>query len=72
MYSEIILSSIYNALLCILFLKLPIVRTIFRVGDNNKYLMTSYFALFIFIGIFNSFNARTYRINIFNDISFSL
>ena len=30
--------------------------------------MTAYFAMFIFIGIFNSFNARTYRINIFSNI----
>ena len=30
--------------------------------------MTAYFAMFIFIGIFNSFNARTYRINIFANI----
>ena len=68
MYNEIILSSIYSALICILFLKLPIIKIIFRVGDNNKYLMTAYFALFIFLGIFNSFNARTYRINIFSNI----
>ncbi len=68
MYNEIATTSIYSATLCILFLKLPIVRTIFRIGDNNKYLMTAYFALFIFIGIFNSFNARTYRINIFSNI----
>ena len=68
MYNEIILSGFYSALLCILFLKLPFIKQIFRVGENSKYLMTSYFALFIFIGIFNSFNARTYRINIFKDI----
>ena len=68
MYNEILVSSIYSATLCILFLKLPIIKTLFRVGDNNKYLMTAYFALFIFIGIFNAFNARTYRINIFNNI----
>lgn len=68
MYSEIALSSIYSAILCILFLKLPIIRNIFRVGDNNKYLMTAYFALFIFLGIFNAFNARTYRINIFSNL----
>ena len=67
-YNEIILTSIYSALLCILFLKLPIVRTLFRIGDNFKYLMTAYFSLFIFIGIFNAFNARTYRINIFSNI----
>ncbi len=69
MYNEIIVTSIYSATLCILFLKLPIVREVFRIGENNKYLMTAYFALFIFIGIFNSFNARTYRINIFANIS---
>ncbi len=68
MYNEIFVTSIYSATLCILFLKLPIVRLIFRVGSNNEYLMTAYFALFIFIGIFNSFNARTYRLNIFSDI----
>ncbi|MBQ8891658.1 MAG: calcium-translocating P-type ATPase, PMCA-type [Bacilli bacterium] len=68
MYNEIIVSSLYSALLCILFLKVPSLHMLFRVGENNKFLMTSYFALFIFIGIFNSFNARTYRINIFKDI----
>ncbi len=68
MYNEIIVTSIYSATLCILFLKLPIIHHIFRIGDNNKYLMTAYFALFIFIGVFNAFNARTYRINIFSNI----
>ena len=68
MYNEIATTSIWSATLCILFLKLPIVHQVFRMGDNNKYLMTAYFALFIFIGIFNSFNARTYRINIFSNI----
>lgn len=68
MYNEIILTSLYSSILCILFLKLPIIRDYFRIGDNNKYLMTAYFALFIFVGIFNSFNARTYRINIFANI----
>ena len=68
MYNEIIITSLYTALICILFLKLPIIRTIFRIGENNKYLMTAYFSLFIFLGIFNAFNARTYRINIFSDI----
>ena len=67
MYNQIILTSIYSSLLCILFLKLSIVREYFR-AYNNKYLMTAYFAMFIFIGIFNSFNARCYRINIFSNI----
>ena len=68
MYNEIILTALYSSTLCILFLKLPIIHHYFRIGNNNKYLMTAYFAMFIFIGIFNSFNARTYRINIFANI----
>ncbi len=65
MYSQIIWSGTYSAMLCLLFLKLPLIKNIIRVGVNNKYLMTAYFALFIFLGIFNAFNARTERINIF-------
>ncbi len=68
MFNSIFFTGLYSATLCILFLKLPIVKVIFRVGDNNMYLMTAYFALFIFIGIFNSFNARSERLNIFANL----
>ena len=66
MISEIIFTGIYSSLLCIVFLKLPFIRNIYR---NNAYLMTAFFGLFIFIDIFNSFNARTGRINIFANLS---
>ncbi len=66
MYSEIIITALYSALICILFLKLPIFKEIIRSED--KYFMTSYFALFIFIGIFNAFNSRTERLNILSNI----
>ena len=69
MYSEIIWTGIYCALLCILFLKLPIFKTLIRTGENSKYLITAYFAMFIFMGIFNAFNARTVRINTFANLS---
>ena len=69
MYSQIIWTGLYCAFLCILFLKLPIFKTLVRVGDNNCYLMTAYFAMFIFMGIFNAFNARTSRINIFANLN---
>lgn len=69
MYTEILITGFYSALICILFLKLPIVRTIIRVEDNYKYLMTAYFALFIFISIFNAFNARTKRINLLSNLT---
>ena len=67
MYSEIIWTGVYCASLCILFLKLPIFKILTR--SNSKYLLTAYFAMFIFMGIFNAFNARTIRINTFANIS---
>ncbi len=64
MYSQVIFTGIYSAILCILFLKLPIFKTLIRPAKDNKYLMTAYFALFIFIGVCNAFNARTNRLNL--------
>ena len=69
MIGEVLFTGIYSAILCILFLKAPIVRSFIRIGENYKYLMTAYFALFIFIGVFNSFNARSERINIFANLN---
>ena len=66
MYSQIIWNAMYSAIICILFLKLPIFKEIVR--SDHKHFMTSYFALFIFIGIFNAFNARTERLNILSNI----
>lgn len=68
MKNEIIITGFYSSLICVLFLKLPIISSVFRDGVNNEYLMSAFFGLFIFIGIFNSFNARTCRINIFANI----
>ena len=68
MYKEIIFTGLYSALLCVLFLKLPIFKSLIRIGTNYEYLMTAYFALFIFIGVFNAFNARTERLNLLADI----
>ncbi len=65
MLSEIMLSGFFTSIVCLLFLKLPFIQNFIRVGDNDKYLFTAYFSLFIFISIFNAFNARTERINIF-------
>ena len=68
MLGEILFTGIYSSILCILFLKLPIFKDIFRYDSNNIYLMTAFFGLFIFVSIFNSFNARTNRINILANI----
>ena len=68
MKNEIIFTGTYSSLLCILFLKLPFISSLFRSDIHNIYLMTAFFGLFIFSGIFNSFNARTHRLNLFSNI----
>ncbi len=68
MYKQILFTGLYSALLCILFLKLPFFTNMIRSGNNSEYLMTAYFALFIFIGVCNAFNARTERLNLFANI----
>lgn len=68
MINEILFTGIYSSLLCILFLKLPFVYDLFREGENDKYFMTGFFGLFIFMGIFNCFNARTHRLNLFANL----
>ena len=40
-----------------------------RFDIQYHYLMTAYFALFIFMDIFNAFNSRTERINILANIA---
>ncbi len=68
MYKQILFTGFYSALLCILFLRLPIFDQLIRSSNNSEYKMTAYFALFIFIGICNAFNARTERLNLFANI----
>ena len=68
MKNEILVTGLYSSILCLLFLKVPFISSIFRDSVDNSYLMSAFFGLFIFIGIFNSFNARTSRINIFANL----
>ncbi len=64
MLNQILFTGLYSLIVCILFLKLPLFHHIFRDGENDNYLLTAFFGLFIFMGIFNAFNARTERLNI--------
>ena len=63
MFNQIITTGLYSAILCIFFLKSKCINNIF--GDD---LMTAFFGLIIFISIFNSFSARTHRLNILGNI----
>jgi magnesium-transporting ATPase (P-type) len=64
MKDQIIITGIYSLILCLLFLKTSFIKNIFNYQENNIYLMTAFFALFIFISIFNSLNTRTHRLNL--------
>lgn len=64
MWNQILFTGAYTASLCLLFLQLPIFRQLFRGNEGTNYFMTAFFSLFIFASIFNSFNARTYRLNL--------
>lgn len=68
MFNEIIITGVYSSILCLIFLKSPFIINLFRSSPDNSYLMTAFFGLFIFMSIFNSFNARTTRLNIFSNI----
>ena len=64
MFNQILTTGLYSSLLCIFFLKSKFINSIF--GDD---LMTAFFGLIIFISIFNSFSARTHRLNILGNIT---
>lgn len=66
MFHEIFFTGIYSSILCILFLKLPFIKNIFE--NNTEDLLSAFFGLFIFITIFNSFNARTHRLNLLSHL----
>jgi len=70
MWSAILLNGVFIATLCILSLTTPAVRTLFmRDGKlSEPAFLTAFFAFFIFLTNFNSFNARTPKINIFDHI----
>ena len=68
MMDEILFTGFYSALLCVLFLKVPFIHELFRIDPDDKYFLTAFFGLFIFMGIFNSFNARTHRLNLLSHL----
>ena len=69
MYTEILFGGLYSSIVLIYFLSSKYISSMFRYNKDNIYLMTGFFALFIFMGIFNAFNARTTRLNLFSNIN---
>ena len=69
MASQITMLSAYSIMLCLAFLSFPSITSHFRNGPANIYLLTAFFALFIFSSLFNCFNCRTDRLRLFSGLS---
>jgi magnesium-transporting ATPase (P-type) len=69
MVNEILLTGAFTIALCIAFLKIPEITSVFRPSSDNIYLLTGFFALFIFASVFNCFNARTDRLRLLSGIT---
>ena len=69
MINEILFCGGATVALCIGFLKIPEISSVFRASSDNIYLLTGFFALFIFASVFNCFNSRTDRLKLFSGIT---
>lgn len=70
MWSSILINGVFIALISILFLTSDLIRELFSGGHElgskaaqDKFL-TAFFAFFVFIQVFNTFNARTQGLNL--------
>ncbi len=64
MINQILLLGSYTVGMCLFFLKAPHITRVFRPSPDNLYLLTAFFALFIFSSVFNCFHARTDRLKL--------
>ncbi len=69
MAGEIVWLGGFTVALSLLFLKHPAITAIFRPAEDGIYLLTAFFALFIFASVFNCLNTRTDRLKIFAGLS---
>ncbi len=69
MIYEIIFGGGFTVALCLAFLKIPEITSKFRYSEDNIYLLTAFFALFIFASVFNCFCARTDRLRLLANIT---
>lgn len=68
MVNQIVFLGSFTVTLCLSFLLSPFFMSHFRSDANKLYLLTAFFALFIFTSVFNCFNARTDRLRLFSGI----
>jgi magnesium-transporting ATPase (P-type) len=68
MISQIAFTGGYTLLICVAFLVIPSFSALFRSGDGGKVFMTAFYALFVFMGLFNCFNTRSERLSLLSNI----
>ena len=69
MIYEIIFGGGFTVALCVALLKIPEISSMFRWSEDNIFLLTAFFALFIFASVFNCFCARTDRLRLLANIT---
>lgn len=65
MIHKILFTGGYTLLLSVLFLKMPLFVSAFRPEGGDAVLLSAFYALFVFMGIFNCFGARSERLSLF-------
>lgn len=65
MFNSILTTSIFTVAVSLIMFLTDYFNDVFKTSADMR---TGYFTLFIFIAIFNSFNARTEKINLFDNI----
>ncbi len=69
MVNQIIWLGAFTVCLSLSFLTNPYFTSHFRNAEDNIYLLTAFFAFFIFAAVFNCFNARSDRLNLLAGIT---
>lgn len=68
MIGQIVFMGVFTITLCLFFMTSPSIKEFFHYRYTPTFFMTAFFALFIFCGIANSFNARTHRLNLLSHL----
>ena len=68
MLKRILIMGGYTLTVCVIFLKSSFFRNMFRGESGEIRFLTAFYALFIFLGIFNSFSARCERMWVLSHI----
>ena len=69
MVGQILCSGLFTVFLYVLFLTSPRITSHYRNAHDSIYLLSAFFALFIFTSVFHCFNCRTDRVFLLSGIS---